>query len=64
MRAPSRRCRSCSPYWRFVSVVGPGGMGKTTVAVSVAHALLDAFDNAVYFIDLGGVTDATLSRAL
>ena len=26
---------------RFVSVVGPGGMGKTTVAVSVAHALLD-----------------------
>lgn len=45
---------------RFVNVVGPGGMGKTTVAVSVAHALLDEFDNAVYFVDLGAVTNATL----
>ena len=25
---------------RFVSIVGPGGMGKTTVAVSIAHALI------------------------
>jgi DNA-binding winged helix-turn-helix (wHTH) protein len=28
---------------RFVSIVGPGGIGKTTVAVSVAHALLNGF---------------------
>jgi predicted ATPase/DNA-binding winged helix-turn-helix (wHTH) protein len=45
---------------RFVSVVGPGGMGKTTVAVSIAHTLLDEFGGAVYFVDLGAVTDATL----
>jgi predicted ATPase/DNA-binding winged helix-turn-helix (wHTH) protein len=45
---------------RFVSVVGPGGMGKTTVAISIAHALLDEFGGAVYFVDLGAVTDATL----
>ncbi|MFG1413715.1 winged helix-turn-helix domain-containing protein [Xanthobacter sp. VTT E-85241] len=45
---------------RFVSVVGPGGMGKTTVAVSVAHALLDQFGNAVFFVDLGAVTDAAV----
>jgi predicted ATPase/DNA-binding winged helix-turn-helix (wHTH) protein len=45
---------------RFVSVVGPGGMGKTTVAVSVAHALLDEFGDAVYFVDLGAVTDAAV----
>ena len=45
---------------RFVSVVGPGGMGKTTVAISIAHALLDEFGGAVYFVDLGVVTDATL----
>lgn len=45
---------------RFVSVVGSGGMGKTTVAVSVAHALLDEFGHAVYFVDLGTVTDETL----
>jgi predicted ATPase/DNA-binding winged helix-turn-helix (wHTH) protein len=45
---------------RFVSVVGPGGMGKTTVAVSVAHALLDDFGDAVFFVDLGALTDAAL----
>ena len=45
---------------RFVSVVGPGGMGKTTVAVAVAHALLDEFDHAVFFVDLGAVTDENL----
>jgi predicted ATPase/DNA-binding winged helix-turn-helix (wHTH) protein len=45
---------------RFVSVVGPGGMGKTTVAVSVAHALLEYFGHAVYFVDFGVVTDEKL----
>jgi predicted ATPase/DNA-binding winged helix-turn-helix (wHTH) protein len=45
---------------RFVSVVGPAGMGKTTVAVSVAHALLDRFGDAVYFVDLGAITDPAL----
>ena len=45
---------------RFVSVVGPGGLGKTTVAVSVAHALLEDFGEAVYFVDLGAVSDPQL----
>jgi predicted ATPase/DNA-binding winged helix-turn-helix (wHTH) protein len=45
---------------RFVSVVGPGGMGKTTVAISIAHALLNEFGGAVYFVDLGAVIDAAL----
>ncbi len=45
---------------RFVSIVGPGGIGKTTVAISVAHALLDRFGGAVFFIDLATLTDAEL----
>jgi len=45
---------------RFVSIVGPGGMGKTTVAVAVAHALLDEFGDAVFFVDLGALTDGSL----
>jgi predicted ATPase/DNA-binding winged helix-turn-helix (wHTH) protein len=43
---------------RFVTVVGPGGIGKTTVAISVAHALLPQFDGAVHFLDLGTLRDA------
>lgn len=42
---------------RFVSVTGPGGMGKTTVAIAVAHALRAEFGGAVYFVDLGAVAD-------
>jgi predicted ATPase/DNA-binding winged helix-turn-helix (wHTH) protein len=45
---------------RFVSIVGPGGMGKTTVAVSIAHALIDDFEGAVFFIDLGTLIDPGL----
>ena len=45
---------------RFVSVVGTGGMGKTTVAIAVAHALLTDFENAVFFVDFSTLTDAAL----
>jgi predicted ATPase len=45
---------------RFVSIVGPGGIGKTTVAVAVGHALLDNFDGAVCFVDLGTLHDPAL----
>src|ERR1700735_1681487 len=46
--------------WRFVSIVGPGGVGKTTVAISVAHTLADGFHDAVFFIDLAALTDPQL----
>ena len=49
--------------WRFVSVVGPGGIGKTTVAISVAHRLIDGFHGAVFFIDLAALTDPQLVPA-
>src|SRR5260370_41582057 len=45
---------------RFVSIVGSGGIGKTTVAVSVAHALLNGFSGAVSFVDLGALTNPQL----
>jgi predicted ATPase/DNA-binding winged helix-turn-helix (wHTH) protein len=46
--------------YRFVSIVGAGGIGKTTVAISVAHALLEGFDGGVFFVDLAALTDAKL----
>jgi predicted ATPase/DNA-binding winged helix-turn-helix (wHTH) protein len=48
---------------RFVSIVGPGGIGKTTVAVSVAHKLLTGFEGAVFFVDLGVLTNSKLVSA-
>lgn len=46
--------------WRFTTVVGPGGIGKTTVAVAVAHNLLASFDSAVHFVDLAPLSDPIL----
>lgn len=38
---------------RFVTIVGPGGVGKTTVAIAVAHNLSETFAGTVLFVDLG-----------
>lgn len=48
---------------RFVTIIGPGGIGKTTVAVSVAHTMLEEFDGAVCFVDISTVTDPRLVAA-
>jgi predicted ATPase/DNA-binding winged helix-turn-helix (wHTH) protein len=45
---------------RFVTIVGAGGVGKTTVAVVVAHDLVERFSGAVTFIDLGSLSDPDL----
>jgi len=45
---------------RFISIVGPGGMGKTTVATAIAHALHAEFDNAIAFVDLVSLSDPHL----
>ena len=38
---------------RFLNIVGSGGIGKTTIATAVGHAMLAAFDGAVYYVDFG-----------
>jgi hypothetical protein len=43
-----------------ISLIGPGGIGKTTVAVVIGHTLLENFSGAVHFIDLGPVRDPSL----
>ncbi|WP_342731591.1 winged helix-turn-helix domain-containing protein [Bradyrhizobium sp. B117] len=49
---------------RFVTVVGPGGIGKTTVVVSAGHALLAEFGGHVHFVGLGEAEDDTLVPAI
>lgn len=46
---------------RFVTIVGAGGVGKTTIAVAVGHELMDAFGGAVLFVDLGALSDPKLT---
>lgn len=48
---------------RFITIIGPGGMGKTTVAVAIAHALHEHFDGAVAFIDFATVAKPALVEA-
>nr|WP_244670278.1 winged helix-turn-helix domain-containing protein [Rhodoplanes elegans] len=45
---------------RLVTVVGPGGIGKTTAAVAAAERLLARFPDGVWFVDLAPVTDPAL----
>lgn len=45
---------------RLVTVVGPGGVGKTSVAVAVARQLYDAYPDGIAFVDLGMLGDQSL----
>ena len=45
---------------RFVTIVGSGGVGKTTLAVAIGHRLMEVFAGAVLFVDLGMLSDPDL----
>src|ERR1700692_1941034 len=42
---------------RLVTLLGPGGMGKTTIALAVGHAVAEEFGGKVHFVDLESLTD-------
>jgi predicted ATPase/DNA-binding SARP family transcriptional activator len=42
---------------RLVTVIGPGGVGKTTLAIEVAHRLATEFADGATFVNLAAVTD-------
>jgi predicted ATPase/DNA-binding winged helix-turn-helix (wHTH) protein len=45
---------------RFLTIVGSGGIGKTTLAAAVGHTMLAAFDGAVHYVDFGPICTPSL----
>jgi predicted ATPase/DNA-binding SARP family transcriptional activator len=46
------------PGCRLLSLVGPGGCGKTRLAIESGQRLLDAFSNGVFFVPLAPLRSA------
>jgi class 3 adenylate cyclase len=45
---------------RLVTLTGPGGTGKTRLAIEVADGCIDAFADGVHFVPLATISDADL----
>jgi len=48
---------------RFVTIVGTGGVGKTTVAIAVGHNLIEEFAGAVLFVDFAPLRDPNMAAS-
>lgn len=54
---------------RFITLTGTGGIGKTRLAIQVAHTILSEFPDGIFFIGLATITDpytvlSTISQTL
>jgi predicted ATPase/DNA-binding winged helix-turn-helix (wHTH) protein len=45
---------------RLVTIVGPGGIGKTTVALAVAERMIAEYEHGVWLVDLAPLSDPRL----
>ncbi len=46
--------------YRIVTLTGPGGIGKTSLALGIAHDLTERFDGEVWFVELVSLSDPGL----
>jgi predicted ATPase/class 3 adenylate cyclase len=48
------------PHLRLLTLSGPGGTGKTRLALQTAAELLDEFEDGAFFVELAAVSDPAL----
>ena len=51
------------PSVRLVTVTGPGGAGKTRLAIELSRTLSEPYPDGVWFVELAGLTDPALLMA-
>jgi DNA-binding winged helix-turn-helix (wHTH) protein len=51
--------RELPAHW-FITIVGPDGIGKTTVALALADALVGSYRDGVWFVELAALRDPDL----
>ncbi|HUF06194.1 MAG TPA: tetratricopeptide repeat protein [Candidatus Binatia bacterium] len=47
----------------ILTLTGPGGVGKTRLALEVGAHLVDSFDDGVWFVELGALSEGALIEA-
>jgi DNA-binding winged helix-turn-helix (wHTH) protein len=58
--AAARLVRDLISAYRIVTLTGPGGIGKTTLAVEAARGVLTDFAGGGWFVELASLNDADL----
>jgi predicted ATPase/DNA-binding winged helix-turn-helix (wHTH) protein len=48
------------PVRRFITIAGPGGIGKTTVALALANVLVGSYRDGVWLVELAALRDPNL----
>lgn len=56
-----QRVRDLVSAYRVVTMTGPGGIGKTVLALKAARGLLADFEDGAWFVELASLSDAALA---
>jgi predicted ATPase/DNA-binding winged helix-turn-helix (wHTH) protein len=58
--AAARNVRDLASAYRVVTLTGPGGIGKTSLAIEAARGLFANFDDGAWFVELASLSNPDL----